>query len=362
MKKSNLASLLVSIILLASCHSTDFSNPEDVIKSYRTYRTENKNDILYDEYLSAKSKEFVTKDEYIKTLNRPDTVVKKEKRLESKISSFPLDVNNPSYRRFKVEESWVNKTDTDFVLAYYTLINENGKWKIIWWQTLNSFAREKYFKGNYSEARKTFEKIIDLDPFCGEAYAQLSFCYYSDKSLTKNEWENGVVKNAKYAMSLEEENPQIYTTLATCYINSNNDLAIQTYERGLKYCKNKDDKKYFYSNLASACIGQGEYKKAESYITKSIAIDKDDCFAWYTYGKLMCAQNNLSLATKYFQEALSKPEMENAIQDDLYYLYALCCFKNGDCMNAKEYIDKALDLEPNSSEYQQLYNSMKDCK
>ncbi len=174
MKKSNLVPLLASIILLASCHRTDFSNPEDVLKSYRTLTMENKNDVLYDEYLSARSKEFVTKDEYVKSRTVPDTGLKERKRLESKISSFPMDVNNPSYRRFKSEETWMIKLDTVHDLKYYTLINENGKWKVIWWQTLLSFAAEKDNAGNYSEARKTLEKIIDLDPFSGKAYVFLS--------------------------------------------------------------------------------------------------------------------------------------------------------------------------------------------
>ncbi len=363
MKKFNLLTLLITVFFIASCNRTDFSNPEDVLKNYWKFTDENKSEVLYNDYLSGKSKEFVTKDEYVKTRDVPDSILKGIKKIESKISSFPLDVDNPSYRRFKVEETLVYKADTAHNLRYYTLINENGKWKIIWWQTLYSFANNKFDGGNYSEARKTLEKIIEIDPFSGMAYNLLACCYYRDKSLARNEWENGVVKNAKYALSLEEENSNMYQVLAGYYLtNSNNDLAIQTYERGLKYCKDKEDKFNFYDNLASTYIGMREYKKAEDYIIKSIAINENNCFAWFKYAEIMQWQMKFPLAIEYYKKALSKPHMENALQCELYYNYAVCCFKNGDCTTSKEYTNKALDMEPNNSNYQQLYNSVKDCR
>ena len=69
MNKITFAISIMGLTTLLSCNRTDFSNPEEVVKSYRTLTYENKNEILYDDFLSTKSKEFVTKDEYVKDRN-----------------------------------------------------------------------------------------------------------------------------------------------------------------------------------------------------------------------------------------------------------------------------------------------------
>jgi tetratricopeptide (TPR) repeat protein len=76
----------------------------------------------------------------------------------------------------------------------------------------------------------------------------------------------------------------------------------------------------------------------------------------------MQEQNENDRAIEYFKKALSKDKMENALQGSLYYSYSLCCFKKGKCGIAKEYINKALDIEPNNYGYQLLYNKVKYCK
>ena len=55
--------ILVSVIIFSSsCSRTDFSNPEMVFKAYREMAYNNHNfDVVYDKYLSTKSKEFCDK-------------------------------------------------------------------------------------------------------------------------------------------------------------------------------------------------------------------------------------------------------------------------------------------------------------
>ena len=67
MNKLNFTLSIISLVALLSCNRTDFSNPEEVIKKYSALSSEYRNDVLYDDFLSSKSKEFATKDEYIKT-------------------------------------------------------------------------------------------------------------------------------------------------------------------------------------------------------------------------------------------------------------------------------------------------------
>jgi len=362
MKKTNILLVIASIMTLVSCKQADFSNPEDVIRNYRLLSDKNKNDVLYYDFLSTKSKEFVTKDEYIKKRNIADSLLSSTKNLESKISTYPVDINNPSFRRFKVEKKSIIKSDTVNTILYYTLLNEDGEWKVVWTGTLRSFAYEKFKAGNYSEARKTIEKIIEINPFDGSAYALLAWCYYRDYSLTKNEWENGVVKNAKYALALEEENPDHYHILAGYYSSiGNNDLAIQNLERGLRYCVNTRDKKSFFSNLASTYIDTKNFDEAERYINLSIELSDKDAFIWLKYGQLMRLQGKITEALDFFEKALHQDKMESTLQGSLYYSYAECCLISGMCDVAKEYINKALDIEPNNYDYQTLYNKTKKC-
>ena len=353
---------ILGLTTLLSCNRTDFSNPEEVIKSYRDLSNENKNERIYEEFLSSKSKEFVTSDEFVKARYASDSIKKAITILETNVSSYPMDVNNPTYRRYKVDVKTIFKKDTVYNRFYYSLINENGKWKVVWTETLLNFAYKKYTDGNYAEARKTLEKIIEIDPFRGAAYSLLAWSYLRDNSLTRNEWENGVVKNAKYAVTLEEDNPNHYNTLASYYSAiGNTDLAIQNVERGLSYCQNENEKTTFYSNLVGSYMEKRKFDKAEEYVKKSIEINDKAAFVWFKYGTLMLAQNKIDKAIDYFEQALKKDKMENSIQCRLYYCYSLCCFKKDKCDIAKEYINKALDIEPNNYEYQYLYDELKYC-
>jgi tetratricopeptide (TPR) repeat protein len=362
MNKTTFTIAILSLTILLSCNRTDFANPEEVIKTYRILSEENKNENLYENFLSSKSKEFVTKDEFIKARHISDSTIKSTILLNRQVSSYPVDANNPTYRRFKVDEQQIVNKDTIYNRMYYSLINENGKWKVVWTGTLLSFAEKKYADGNYAEARKTLEKIIEIDPFSGYVYQQLAWCYYRDQSLTRNEWENGVVKNAKYAVTLEEDNPFHYNTLAAYYsVSGNSDLAIQNFERGLSYCQNNSDKATFYSNLVGSYMEDKKYEKAEEYIKQSIAINDKNAFVWFKYGTLMLAQNKIDEAIKNFERALKEEKMENSLQGNLFYFYAFCSLDKGNCDVAREYINKALDIEPNNYTYQALYNKLKFC-
>jgi Tfp pilus assembly protein PilF len=355
--------IILSLVALTSCKRTDFSNPEEVVKNYKQLSQENKNEILYDDYISAKSKDFVTKDEFIRARNISDSLIKYTRYLGTKVLTFPVDIANPSLRRFKVEEELVFKLDTIFRKHYYTLSNENGKWKVIWTGTLSDFARQKYEGGNYSEARKSLEKIIELDPYNGSNYSQLAWSYYRDASLPKSEWENGVVKNAKYAVTLEEDKSGHYNTLAAYYsMVGNSDLAIENYKRGLQFCQNKWEKTTFLSNLAHEYIDLREYGLAEDFLTQSIGIDSSGGFEWLTYGRLEVARNKNAKAIIYFKKALNKPRMENALQSELYYMYSYSSLQVGNCKNAKDYINKALDIDPNNELYQFLYQKILTCR
>jgi len=246
---------------------------------------------------------------------------------------------------------------------YYTLINENGNWKIIWTNMWLSFAKKKSSQGNYAEARKTLGTIIEIDPFNGGAYGQLAWTYYRDKSLSNKEKENGIMKNAKYALTLEENNPDHYNTMSAYFGTIKNpDLVIQYLERGVQYCLDNKEKATFYSNISVGYLALKNYDKAEESIKKAIEIDEKFTFAWLRYGLIMQDQGKNDTAMAYFEKAISLPEMDSFLQQDLYYYYADCCYNSGKCNTAKEYIIKALDLDPSNEDYQDLYARLRNCR
>ena len=356
--------LTIAIVMTAiSCNTTDFSSPEDVINHFNQFAGKDENGNLYDNYLSAKSKEFVTKDEFQKDRMFPDSDLKKIKLINKKISSFPVDVSSPTYRRFKVDETVLFKKDTTKTRNYYTLINENGKWKIIWTNTLLSFADEKRYHGDYDGARKTAETIIVLNPFDGAAYNELANCYYDDFSLPRDEWENGIVKNIKYALSMEEDNSVYYNTFASYYSRIQEyDLAIQSRLSALKYCLNESDKVVLYTNIGNSYFNLNKYDNALKYQQKALQIDPNFTDAWYRLGTLMSVQERIDDAMKFFERAISLPKMESVLQGDLYFQYSKCCYKKSKCDEAKDYIGKALVIDPSNETYQYLYSVIKDCK
>jgi tetratricopeptide (TPR) repeat protein len=64
---------------------------------------------------------------------------------------------------------------------------------------------------------------------------------------------------------------------------------------------------------------------------------------------------------EYYEKALSGEKMDIALQQELYYYYAYCCWEKKKCETANEYINKALDMNPNDSSCQWLYKQIKRC-
>ena len=354
---------IVILSILFSCDSTDFSNPEDVVTRFRELTSKNENQVIYEDFLSAKSKELVSSDEFVQSCNIEDSILNAVTLLDRKVSSLPGDDNNASYRRFKVDERYVFKGDTAILRVYHTLINEDGKWKIIWTGSLETFAGKKFMDGNYAEAKKVYEKIIEINPYSGRAYDGIAWIYYRDNSISKEEREEGIVKNANYAIALEEDVSAHYNALANYYnISGNINLAIHNYEKALSYSLNKIDKVQNYGNLSSSYLSKKEFEKAEEVIKKAIQIDESSAFNWTIYGKIYKAKRENTKAKEFFEVALKKSKMEGTLQGDLYYSYSICCFDEGICGLAKEYAYKALDMSPNNSDYIDLLKYLEICK
>lgn len=354
--------VVVKLGLLAVCLSglqacgTDFSDPQDVAEGFMRLSLERKNALVYKKFLSADSKEAMTESEYFASL--PE-----EKYKILGINSFvlPKDAMSATYARVKVKYTILDEADTVKGQLYVTLRNEDGKWKAVAVPSLIDVASELVDKGNYLEARKIYERIITINPYHAAAYSNLAWCYLCDDSLPYDEWEEGILSNVRQALALEEDSPAGYNVLATYYSIDDVDLAISTYERGIDYCtENPPYKVPLLGNLSILYMSLAEDEEAEQCLRQAIKIDPESEFITYLYGNLMYNQKNFEKAVEYYKKALPGKELNNGQKSLLYFYYADSCVHVKDLKSAQEYINKAINLDPDVESYKELSIKISD--
>ena len=355
--------VVVKLGLLAVCLSglqacgTDFSDPQDVAEGFMRLSLERKNALVYKKFLSADSKEAMTESEYFASL--PE---EKYKILGINSSVLPKDAMSATYARVKVKYTILDEADTVKGQLYVTLRNEDGKWKAVAVPSLTDIASELLNKGNYLEARKIYERIITIDPYHADAYSSIAWCYLLDRSLSYDEWEEGILSNVKQALALEEDSPFGYNALATYYnMIDEIDLAISTYERGIDYCtENPSYKVILLCNLSNLYMSLDEDEEAEKCLIQAMKIDPESEFVAFSYGNLMYCQNNFEKAVEYYKKALPGKDLNNAQKSWLYFCYADSCVHTKDLKSAHEYINKAINLDPDVERYKELSIKISD--
>lgn len=355
--------VVVKLGLLAVCLSglqacgTDFSDPQDVAEDYMRLSLERKNALVYKKFLSAGSREAMTESEYFASL--PE---EKYKILEINSSVLPKDAMSATYARVKVKYAILDEADTVKGQLYVTLRNEDGKWKAVAVPSLTGIASELSDKGNYLEARKIYERIIKIDPYHADAYSSLAGCYLCDYSLSYDEWEEGILSNVKQALALEEDSPAGYNVLAIYYDSIDEiDLAISTYERGLDYCtENSLNKVTLLGNLSILYMSLDENEEAEKCLRQAMEIEPESEFIIFLYGNLMYSQNNFEKAVEYYKKVLPGKDLNNAQKSSLYFRYADSCVHTKDLKSAQEYINKAINLNPDVESYKELSIKISD--
>ena len=351
----------LAITLIFSCKSVDKSKPEEVIKASIRYALANDANSGYD-LISTKSKEIATFDEF-KKVEEQGYDSGKTKVILTGIQEQEKDMNYPTFRRFRVSFNIFHKVDTSKSSFYYTLINENNEWKILWSWTLTSLASEKFQKGDYDGAIKLYKKIIELNPFDGSSFDQLAWCYNrmynANNTTTSQELLDNVATNAKQAITLEPDNANHYNTMSTYYnLINNEDLAIEYLQKALKLTTSKGDSVQFLSNIGVYKIGKKDYKPAQYFLTKALLIDSTDAFALYNLGSVMDHFKNYQLAIECYKR-VKEEELEDNLKGRYYYEYASTLVNINDKAKAKEYILKALEISPSDLEYRVLYESLK---
>jgi hypothetical protein len=189
------------------------SDPQNVMKTYFKL-IETKNYTKAYQLLSAKSKEYVNENEFVLYLNGPDSA-KDDKRIFSNLSPIERDLDKPSYRRFKTLYFYIHNNDTSRYNDYYTLVNEDNKWKLCWEGTLLKQSYARFKDGNYVQTIKLCNLALDINPYSADAYLEIAKSYYADNTLKEEDKSSGMLKNIKYLISIEPDNFDAYNALAT---------------------------------------------------------------------------------------------------------------------------------------------------
>ena len=363
MKKTPIALVLFIVItLIYSCKSVDKSRPEEVLNAYLKYKIANDAKSCYD-LISTKSKEIATFDEF-KKVQDAEYDSGKATIVITGVQEQEKDMNYPTYRRFKVIYSAIHKADSIKTIRYYTLINENNHWEIVWSETLSSIAWEKYQNSDYEGAITLVNRIIDLNPFNGDAFEQLAWCYSRlydvNNTITSQEFLDKAATNSKKAISLEPDITQHYNAMSGYYtLIHNEDLAIEYLQKALALSKNKRDSVVYLSNIAVDQIQINNLRAAEVNLIKAIDIDPYNDFTLYNLGRVMNDLGHYNVALQCFERVSKDTKLEDHLKGAYYYDYAITLRNVKDKAKAKEYILKALEISPTDTEYKAFYESLK---
>ncbi len=350
---------IIIIIGLQGCMSIDDSKPTELLNQYIKYGFEKSYKKRYN-LISTDSKNLCSLGEYIKYYDKPDSLNPKNNEILL-IKELEEDRDYPSYKRFKTKIRYItSKNDTIINIFYWTLINENNHWRVVWNSTITQQALQKYNQSDYDGTIKLSEKAIELNPFSADAYARIGWCYYRGISKSYSVTKEQMLKNFKYAVYLEPDIPAHYNSLASYYsVFGIPDLEIENYKKAIELTLNKKESSYLYANMSDTYLGKNNYNEALKAIRKAVSLDSLDTYNWYQYGQLLKRQGKNIEAKEKFEKAITLPSMENALQSGLLYAYAETCYRLKDFTTSKKYILMALELDPSKSKFINLYERVK---
>lgn len=346
--------LLLCLFLFVGC-STEFNDPEKVVRAYYKYVHADNNFGKAYKYLSSASQKHASADEFAKVF-----ATGKNRKVEQ-LSVLPDDKEKPTYRRVKVIFETTDETDMSYKdIKYYTLINEDGKWKIVWLGNILKFVEEQYDKGLYDEAIKRAEDILTIDPYNAWAYDNIAW-----SSMQMNNVKQ-FIASAKKAIALEPDVPGHYNIMANYYGSKELwSLAIDNLQKAISmgYGSNTDQST-LYSNMAFDLSNQKSDEKALTAISKAIELDSSSASAYYTKGYLLLEVGKNKEAVDACLKAIdinekNKAKLPQNLLFGLYFHLSKAEFAMNDYSSAKKHISMALDIKPDDSRAQNLYYQLK---
>jgi len=363
--------ILYLIILLSfytfSCNSkVDYTNPSDVVLKYRELRNSGKIKESF-ELIADTCKSILTLQEYLDYYKTEDTI-KGKQQFKIEIKQLPINIQFTNFRIFEVSQKTINLEthDTTIDLTYYTTLNENNKWKILWTHHIEEAARKLENEQKFEEANEILRNIFNYDPLNGNVYYRIGWNYYRLNNLEESNLY------AKKAIEFSPKNPANYDLQAAIYNSKDmNELAIENYQIALSLCTSSNEKALVYCSIGNIYLELNQLSKSKNYLHKAIAIDSNDTYSYWRLANLFVKSLNNDSATFYFEKAVNLEPIESYLQQQLYYDYAFELLKEYKLLfnknnnyklleKSKGLIVKALNLSPEDEEYKKLFKEIKD--
>jgi tetratricopeptide (TPR) repeat protein len=353
-------------LILISCKNTDFENPEAVVRDFSQLVIDNKLDDAYELITDFSAKNYSIGD-FKKYYGNLDSINKFEKTEILKIEQIKYDPEKPDFRLFSISKRTIVFTNNDTTLynSYFTVFKLNEKWKIIWVKPLFKKAAELSQIGKYNEAKAKLEKAFVIDPYNGDALAEIAWL-----NCLNNDNEEGI-NIAKRALELTPNESRIFHVLATLYKElGEHDLAIENFSKAISLCQNNIDKARFFANLALTYIDIFQYNKALEIVNKGITLDPIRSAIWRVKGSIYSQQQKNDSATICLSKSIKllKSDEDNRLKEILYDLYANASFnlftenklKNITLLDSSyKYIVKAIDIDRENQSYRDLLDKVK---
>ena len=189
---------------------------------------------------------------------------------------------------------------------------------------------------NYHEAKKSFQRAIDVDPSNAELKINMGAVYYYEQKFDSA---------TLYLIPFIEQAPkaEALNTLAMIEIDKKDyDSALVLTERALRL---KANDPYILNNRGLIFVLKGEFAKGAEDINESITLDPYNGWAYRNKGIYYLKMKNAKDALRLLKQA---EKIDPSIKDLNLYLseaYTL----NGHDQLAKEYYQRALEMSRNVS-------------
>ncbi len=363
MRKINYA--LVTTILLACSNSPNFSDPKSVIEKYYLFQSQEKLEKDY-ELLADTCKEFASLQDFLNFYSG-DTLFLTNQYSIQKITQLPLDPNNPKYRLFEIAYKIIIPKEKDTInsYTYRSVINEKGKWKVVWTGNIADAASKMENRMDLKNAIDAYNKVLKYDPLNGSAFREIGWCNYRLGNYAL------ALSNAKKTLELSPQDESNYNLLASIYSSQNNpELAIENYKKAISMIRYEEEKVYLLSNMVDDYLSLNKVDDAKETINQAIKIDSSDTHAWWRKAAIFTKIGNKDSTIICLEKAVTLDPMDDYLQCQLYYDLSYQLYSKAKSQEttieskqslidiAKKNILKALDLQSDNVEYKQLLNEI----
>jgi len=219
-----------------------------------------------------------------------------------------------------------------------------------------SLAHIEYLEGkiflakkDYKTAENRFKKAVEKEPDNLAAYVALAEIYAKEKRFDEaiQEYEGVIAKNPKYLAG--------YMALGTIYDRKGDDQRAQAYYRKALNINNSFGPAA--NNLAwNLAERGGNIDEALTFAQKAKEQLPDSSAVMDTLGYIYYLKGSYLNAVTEFQDSLAR-DPENPV---INFHMGLAQYKNNDKAKAKDYFEKALELDPNFKEADEARRLLKE--